>query len=53
MWNHMQKQLNSHSPYFESDLLSMVSDRENNILSDIMEEKLEIEMPKYKGDETE
>lgn len=40
MWQHMQKQLNIQSPYFESDLLAMVSDRENNILADIMDEKL-------------
>lgn len=38
----MQKQLINQSPYFEPDLLAMVSDRENNIITDIMEEKLEI-----------
>lgn len=46
MWLHMQKQLTLHSPYFEPDLLAMFSDRESNIISDILEEKLEIEFPK-------
>lgn len=53
MWQHMQKQLGTQSPYFEPDLLAMFSDRENNILSDIMEERLEIEFPKIRLGETE
>lgn len=49
----MQKTLGMQSPFFETDLLAMVSDRENNILSDIMEERLEIEFPKIRFGETE
>jgi hypothetical protein len=42
MWQHMQKQLNFQSPHFEPDLLTMVADRHNNILSDIMDNRLEV-----------
>jgi len=42
----MQKQLGLHSPYFESDLLAMFSDRESNIITDIMDDRLEIEFPR-------
>lgn len=36
MWQHLQKNLNAQSPYFESDLLAMVADRRKNIVDDIL-----------------
>lgn len=53
MWQFMQKQLNLQSPYFESDLLSMVTERNNNILTDIMDSRLEVEQHRPKVFESE
>jgi hypothetical protein len=53
MWTHMQKQLSAHSPFFEADLLSVFAQRENNILTDIMDSRLEVEVHKTRALETE
>jgi hypothetical protein len=53
MWMHMQKRLSVHSPFFEADLLSVVAQRENNILIDIMDSRLAVEVHKSRALETE
>ena len=42
MWNHMQKLLARESPYYENDILRMLSDRSIIIIEEIYENKLNV-----------
>ena len=40
MWTFLQKELGHKSPYIENNLMELVSDRQNNVLDDILDSKL-------------
>lgn len=53
MWNHLQRHLASHSPHFEPDLLALFAERQNAIVDDLLEQRLQIDVGRGKSEDEE